>query len=171
MDKTTPPPIKTIIQPLSQTNTSMKANRIIRQIQILFWAIFGSLLAMLITILFMVHTFGAILDWPLSQREMLKSVILILSLGGIPASYFFHTKKVKHIPCELALADKLKQFRSSFFIKIATLEALGFLALLSYLVTADFTFIYVFALLFIAYFINVPSKRSIINELEPDETN
>ncbi len=148
----------------------MHSDRIIKQIRLLYWAIFGSLLAMLLTILFIVHTFGPITDWALSQREMLKSVILILSLTGIPASYFFHTKKVNHIPRELDLSDKLKQFRTSFFIKIATLEALGFLAILSYLVTADQTFIYIFALLFIAYFINVPSKRSIFNELEPDET-
>ncbi len=146
----------------------MQTNRVVRQIKLIFWAIWVALLAALITILIMRSAFGALIDYSLSQREMLKSVILILSLGGIPASYFFHSKKIKHIPRSMPMIEKLKQFRTSFFIKLATLEALAFLALLGHLLTADFTFIYVFTLLFIAYSINMPSKRSIFNELEKD---
>ncbi len=146
----------------------MQTERIIKQIKLIFWVIWSALLAALITILIMRSAFGALVDSTISQRETLKSIILILSLGGIPASYFFHSKKIKYIRKSLPMSEKLKQFRISFFIKIATLEALTFLALLGHLLTADFSFIYIFALLFIAYSLNMPSKRSIFNELEKD---
>lgn len=147
----------------------MEPDRIIKQIKLIFWAIFGTLTATLITILFMVDTFGPLMDWTLSHRESFKSVILILSLGGIPASYFFHNKKVKHIPGSMPLLMKLRQYRSSIFIKLATLEGLSFLPLTGYLLTADKTFLYVFALLFITFSISMPSKRNILNELEEDQ--
>lgn len=123
---------------------------------------------------FTIKATGPLLDWTLSQRENLKSVILILSLGGIPASYFFHSQKVKHIISDLPMQTKINQFKISFLIKIITLEALAVLGILSFMITADNTFLYIFSLLFVAYLINRPTKNSIIEEIEantPEETN
>lgn len=148
----------------------MQQDKIIRQIILIFWVLLGALTAMLFTALIIVKNIGPVIEWTVTQKETLKSVILILALGGIPASYFFHTKKVKHITQDLPITEKLKQFRNSFFIKITTLEALSVLGLLAYMLTADTTFLYVFALLFLAYIINRPSKNNILNEIEPEET-
>jgi hypothetical protein len=49
------------------------------------------------------------------------------------------------------------------------MEALAVLGLLGYLMSADTTFLYVFALLFLAFLINRPAKSNILRELEPDE--
>jgi len=114
------------------------------------------------------------MDWNLTQRENLKSVILILSLGGIPASYFFHSKKIKHLNPDLPLQLKINQYKTSFLIKIITLEALSVLGILSYMLTADNTFLYIFALLFLAYLINRPTQNGIIEEIEsnnPEKTD
>jgi ferric iron reductase protein FhuF len=126
------------------------------------------MVVMMIIALLVVKEMGAVIEWTLAQKENFKAVILILSLGGIPASYFFHTKKIKHLNQELSFDEKLMQYKSSFFIKIVTLEALAVLGLIGYMLTADNTFIYVFALLFLAYLINRPTLHSISNEIEPE---
>ncbi|PWD99923.1 hypothetical protein [Marinilabilia rubra] len=148
----------------------MHTHKIIRQIRFLFWGILLAMAAMFFIALFTVKNIGPVIEWTLVQKENFKSVILILALGGIPASYFFHSKKIKHIDSELPFEEKLKQFKSSFFIKIVTLEALAILGLIGYMLTADNTFLYVFALLFLAYLINRPTKNNITNEIEPEET-
>jgi hypothetical protein len=146
----------------------------ITQIKIIFWSLFSIMIIMLIIAYFTIKATGPLLDWSLSQRENLKSIILILSLGGIPASYFFHSKKVKHILSEWPMQTKINQFKISFLIKIVTIEALAVLGILSFMITADNTFLYIFSLLFVAYLINRPTKNSIIEEIEantPEETN
>lgn len=147
----------------------MQSEKIIRQIRLLFWGILLAMVAMFFIAFFAVKNIGPVIDWTLTQKENLKSVILILALAGIPASYIFHSKKIRHINVELPFEEKLKQFRSSFFIKIVTLEALSILGLIGYMLTADNTFLYVFALLFLAYLINRPTKNSISSEIEPEE--
>ncbi len=148
----------------------MKSDKIIQQINIIFWGLLGAMIVMLAIAIFTVKNIGPVQDWTLIQKENLKSVILILALAGIPASYFFHSKKIKHLDPELPMNEKLRQFKNSFFIKLATLEALSILGLIGYMLSADNTFLYVFALLFLAYIINRPNKNSILKEIEPEET-
>jgi hypothetical protein len=146
----------------------------VNQIKTIFWTLFGLMIVMLFMAVFIIKNTGPLIDWNLVQRENLKSVILILSLGGIPASYFFHSKKIKHLNPDLPLQLKINQYKISFLIKIITLEALSVLGILSYMLTADNTFLYIFALLFLAYLINRPTHNGIIEEIEPnkpDETN
>jgi hypothetical protein len=146
----------------------------INQIKTIFWTLFGLITVMLLMAVFTIKNTGPLMDWNLTQRENLKSVILILSLGGIPASYFFHSKKIKHLRPDLPLQMKIKHYKISFLIKIITLEALSVLGILSYMLTSDNTFLYVFSLLFLAYLINRPTKHGIIEELEansPDKAN
>ncbi|MFW6257775.1 MAG: hypothetical protein ACOC11_03220 [Prolixibacteraceae bacterium] len=141
-----------------------------RQIIILFRVLLAAMLLMFIVALMVVKNIGPVIEWTVSQKENLKSIILILSLGGIPASYYFHSQKIKHLAYDMPLQEKLIQFRSSFFIKIVTLEALSILGLIGYMLTADITFLYVFGLLFLAFLINRPTRRNILNELEPEES-
>jgi hypothetical protein len=146
----------------------MTTNKILRQIKFLFWAILAAMLLMMIIALLVVKKMGPVIDWSITQKENFKAMILILSLGGIPASYFFHSKKIQHLNQALSFDEKLIQFKTSFFIKIVTLEALAILGLIGYMLTADNTFMYVFALLFLAYLINRPTFHSISQEIEPE---
>ncbi|WP_234408418.1 hypothetical protein [Marinilabilia salmonicolor] len=99
----------------------------IKQIKIIFWALLIIMLIMAAMAFYVTRQTGPLMDWTLSQKENLKSIILILALGGIPASYIFHSKKVKHIDPELPMAQKVNQFKISYLIKIITLEALSVL--------------------------------------------
>ncbi|MFO7999649.1 MAG: hypothetical protein R6U46_00285 [Marinilabilia sp.] len=148
----------------------MKRDKIIRQIITIFWALLGAIGIIFIVALVIVETSGPVIEWSLTQAENLKAVILVLALVGIPASHYFHSQKIRHLDPDLALHEKLLQFRNSFFVKIATMEALSILGLLGYMITADTTFLYLFALLFLAFLINRPGKNSIIREIETDET-
>jgi hypothetical protein len=141
----------------------------IRQIITIFWSLSAAMVIMFFIALGVVKEMGPIVEWNLAQRENLKAIIIILALAGIPASHIFHSRKTRHIDSDLSLHSKLIQFRNSFFIKISTMEALAVLGLLGYLMSADTTFLYVFALLFLAFLINRPAKGNILRELEPDE--
>jgi hypothetical protein len=147
----------------------METDKTIRQIILIFWVLLGAMLAMLVIALMVVHNIGPVIEWTVSQKENLKSIILILALAGIPASYMFHGKKVKHIDQELPVHLKINQYRNSFFIKLVTLESLSVLGLIGFIFTADNTFLYVFSLLFLAYLINRPTKNNILAEIEPEE--
>jgi hypothetical protein len=147
----------------------METEKTIRQIIIIYWAIWGTMMVMFAVAIVAAKITVPIIDWTASQRETLKSVIIILSLGGIPASYFFHNQKIKHIPTDKPLGEKIRQFKTSFFIKIATLESLAILGLLGYMLSLDTAFLYIFGLLFLAYIINRPTKRNIFAEFESEE--
>ncbi len=146
-----------------------KKEKTIRQIITIFWALLGAMIIMFGIALWFVKDAGPVLEWNLTQRENLKSIILVLALAGIPASHFFHSRKTRHIDADLPFHEKLILYKNSFFVKIATMEALAVLGLLGYLVSADTTFLYVFALLFLAFLINRPGRNSITRELEPEE--
>lgn len=146
-----------------------KKEKTIRQIITIFWALFGAMIIMFGVALWVVKDAGPVLEWNLTQQENLKSIILVLALAGIPASHFFHSRKTRHIDADLSFHEKLILYKNSFFVKIATMEALAVLGLLGYLVSADTTFLYVFALLLLAFLINRPGRNSITRELEPEE--
>ena len=147
----------------------MEKEKKFRQIITIFWLLFGALIIMFGLALWVVENNGPIIEWNLTQKENVKSVILILALAGIPASHFFHSKKTRLIDPEIPFYEKLTRYKNSFFIKIVTIKALAVLGLLGYMASADTTFLYVFALLFVAFLINRPGKNSITRELIPEK--
>jgi len=147
----------------------MEKEKKFRQIITIFWLLFGALIIMFGLALWVVENNGPIIEWNLTQKENVKSVILILALAGIPASHFFHSKKTRLIDPEIPFHEKLTRYKNSFFIKIVTIKALAVLGLLGYMASADTTFLYVFALLFVAFLINRPGKNSITRELIPEK--
>jgi hypothetical protein len=148
----------------------MQKNKNITQIQYLYWGIFAVLILLALTASAIVTKNGALVVWTLQDIETLKSVIILLALGGIPAGFIFHTKKIKKIEPSLPIEQKLNQYRSSFFIKIVTFEGLGILSLIGYLVSADKTFLMIFGLLFVAYLLNIPVEHKILDEIGHDNT-
>ncbi|ASB49646.1 hypothetical protein [Alkalitalea saponilacus] len=145
----------------------MEKPNYLKQILLFYWFIFAALLVFAFIAISLGSKVSGVLDWSLQDVETLKSVIIILALGGIPAGFIFHNKKIKKLPQEMDMDNRIKQYRNSFFIKIVTFEALGIISLIGYLVSGDFAFVMIFALLFVAFLLNIPIKERIINELEP----
>jgi len=141
----------------------------LKQIQIIYWAIFAALLLMFGVSIFVLSDFGSVWDFSVNEKEIFKTGIVIIALFGIPAGYAFHKKKMSHLPTDLAIEEKLKAYKTSFFIKIVTLESLGIIALTGYLFSADVVFLFIFGLLFITYLLNIPTKVRVMDELNPNE--
>ncbi|WP_026473745.1 hypothetical protein [Alkaliflexus imshenetskii] len=143
----------------------MKKPHVFQQIQLIFWFIFAALLIFAVTAIMLAPKVNATINWSPQDLETLKSVIVILALGGIPAGFIFHTHQVKKIPADIPLHNKLLQYRNSYFIKIVTLEALAIIALIGHLISADKSFAIIFGLLFVAYTLNMPRWQNIIKEI------
>ncbi|TAJ09313.1 hypothetical protein DMA11_20330 [Marinilabiliaceae bacterium JC017] len=147
----------------------MKTETVYRQIKFLFFAILTGLIFFYLVAYFFVLKNGAVITLSMSQEATLKSFIIILSLLGIPASYIFHTKKTNHINEDLNLTQKLIQYRNSLFVKLMTFEGLALMGLLAWLLTANKTYLLIYAILVVAYVINYPGKQKIRTELRLEE--
>jgi len=100
---------------------------------------------------------------------VIKSVVIIALLAGIPISHIFFFKKIKHIDKTINLLDKIKAYQSAFIARIAMLEGIGILAAIGYLVSADNSFLYMFGVVFILFIIHAPTKNRISNDLNLTE--
>ena len=149
----------------------MNPSNYFNQIKILYWSILVALLFLLMLGVWAVGHLGGIWTIPAADKETFKTILILLSLMAIPAGYKFHQKRISHLNPELSLIDKLKNYRTSFFINIVSLEALAIIALTGYLFTADYVFLIIFGLLFVAFAINMPSKKRIEQELDQEQDN
>ncbi len=147
----------------------MERSTYLKQIILIFWIIFIAMLLMFAISIIVVAIYGKVWAWSVVSKETFKSVIVILSLMGIPAGYAFHKKWISHLSSGLSVSEKLRQYRISFFIKIVTLEALAIIALTGYLFSADVVFLLIFGLLFLAFVLNTPNRSRVMNDLEANQ--
>ncbi|WP_088653317.1 hypothetical protein [Geofilum rhodophaeum] len=139
----------------------------LRSLQIIYWAIFVGLAGFAIVAVGLGPEFasGGVLD--AGQIELLKSVIILLALAGIPSGFVFHNRKVRRIPHEWSWPEKMRVYRNSFLFKVAVLDSLGFLALIGFLLSANTAFLYIWALILVAFLLNVPTYSKVLLELDP----
>lgn len=140
-----------------------------KQIRWIYWIVFTFLVLFASTTVFVAPLFVGIIEWTASEIETFKTIIILLALAGIPAAFILHSNKVKRISSTLPFHNKVRQYKAGFFIKIITIEALAVLTLIGYLVTFEKTFLYMFALLFVAYLLTIPIASKIKEELEPEK--
>lgn len=139
----------------------------LRSLQLIYWAIFAGLVGFAVLAVGLGPKFaaGGILDS--GQLELLKSVIILLALAGIPAGFVFHNRKVRRIPHEWDWTAKMRMYRNSFLFKVAVLDSLGFLALIGFLLSANTAFLYIWALILVTFLLNVPTYSKVLLELDP----
>ncbi|MGQ1946236.1 hypothetical protein ACT3CD_03940 [Geofilum sp. OHC36d9] len=146
-------------------------HKIFKQIQLFFWLVFAALISFSVVTFAVAPMVSQFFNWTAQEVINFKSIIILLSLAGIPAAFVLHSKRVKRISASLPLHDRLRQYRAGFYIKIITFEALAVLSLLGYLVTFQQTFLIMSGLLGIAFLINIPVKGRILEELEPEASD
>ena len=113
---------------------------------------------------------GRVYELDAATENNLKSLIIILALAGIPASYMFQKRKISRLPNELPAEKKLHQYRMAFFIKIMTLEGLSLLSLLGYLITGNLNQLLIFGLIYLFLILNYPKTSAVLSELNIDQT-
>src|SRR5690554_5296043 len=142
-----------------------------KQMRWIYWIVFTFLVLFASITVLVAPMFVGIIEWTASEIETFKTVIILLALAGIPAAFILHSKRVRRISSSLPFHDQVRQYKAGFFIKIITIEALAVLTLIGYLVTFLNTFIYMFALLFVAYLLTIPIASKIVEELESPEVD
>ncbi len=144
----------------------MTANKTIKQIRLIYFIVSIMLGTFALLSFIYVAQVGQVYQLDPSTENNLKSLIIILALAGIPACYMFHKRKVSHINQELSIDKKLLQYRSSYFIKIVTLEGISLLCLLLYLMTGNINQLMIFGLVYLFLLLNYPGKSTIQSELK-----
>ncbi|MCT4587996.1 MAG: hypothetical protein N4A71_09255 [Carboxylicivirga sp.] len=149
----------------------MTPQKALKQIRLIYFIV-TILLALFAIFSFVFITVnGQVYQLDQAGEQNLKSLIIILALAGIPASYMFHNRKVKHINSELSTMQKLSQYRMAYFVKVMTLEGISLLSLLGYLIIGDVNQIMVFGLVYLFLVLNFPKKSNILEELNIDQTD
>ncbi|MCU4157233.1 hypothetical protein J1N10_14745 [Carboxylicivirga sp. A043] len=144
----------------------MTSKKALKQIKLIYFIICILLGVFAVASFIFVTLNGPVYIMDAAGQNNLKSLIIILALAGIPASYMFHNRKVKQINKEQQAHTKLQQFRTSYFIKIMTLEGVTLLSLLSYLMIGNINQMLVFGLVYLFLILNYPKQSSILSELE-----
>lgn len=142
---------------------------IFKQINFIYIAILSTKSVVAIVGVLLVYKLGALPVFDNSMQDLIKSIVVLALLIGIPVSHIFFHKRIKHINVDLPLAKKIQMYRSAFIVRIALLEAIGVIAMIGYIVSGDNSFLYMFGVVFVLFIIHAPTKVKIINELSLTE--
>lgn len=93
-------------------------------------------------------------------------VVPVVIVGAILASSVVFKAQLKSIKLKTELKEKMNDYRTSVIIKFALLEAPSMVALVCYLLTANFLFLGSAFLVIIFFLMNRPSPESAANDLE-----
>ncbi|MBN2164863.1 MAG: hypothetical protein JW717_01155 [Marinilabiliaceae bacterium] len=148
----------------------MNVKNELRIIRVIFFAVSVGLFVLFLISYFLVKQKGALVLFTPVQLQYFESVIILLSLAGIPASYYYHKKRMKHLSLEMKPVDLLKSFKSSFFIKLFLTEGLGVLSLVGFMLSANGTFLVIFAIFMVVIIINYPSYSRIADDMQISES-
>ena len=140
-----------------------------KTLNLIYRLILGSMSVAAIISVFMVFKLGNIQVFELSMLNLIKSVVIIALLVGIPVSHIFYHKRIKQINESLSLIKKLSAFKNAFIVRISMLEGIGILTCIAYLVTADKSFLYMFGVVFILFIIHAPTRNRISTDLNLNE--
>lgn len=99
------------------------------------------------------------------QAKMFSYFLPIVVIAIIPLGYVMYSKLCRGGKQRGSLEEKLTVYRSAVIIKLALIEAAGFLCLVFYILTASNQFLILFAIVIVAFLINKPSKHAMIRDL------
>ncbi len=148
----------------------MSPKKSLKQVKLIYFIVTAMLAIFAVLTYAYITLNGQVYELDTNAENNLRSLIIILALAGIPASYMFQKRKVSHLPGEWSADKKLQQYRLAFFIKIMTLEGLSLLSLLSYLMTGNLNQLMVFGLIYLFLVLNYPKTSTILNELNINQS-
>lgn len=144
----------------------MEIKRQLKTLNVLYVSILGILSVGALFVVIMVFNTGEIPIFNAGDVSLIKSVAIMALLVGIPVSHIFFYKKIKHINANLSVLKKIELYKFAFLVRISVLEAIGFLGLIGYWVSADKSFLYMFGVVFVLFLIHAPTKNKLMNDLK-----
>ncbi len=146
-----------------------EVNRKFKTLNLIYVAILASLSIAAIFSVIMVFKSGAMPVFGTGDNDLIKSIVIIALLVGIPVSHIFFYKKVKHIDKSLPVLQKMAMYQTAFIVRVSMLEGIGLLALIGYLISADKSFLYMFGVIFILFIIHAPTRNKLSSDLDLTE--
>ncbi len=117
----------------------------------------------LISILLQAKGFGTVGQ---EIDNVLLIVVPIFVLAGIFASNFVFKKKLSEVRKKSNLKEKMEEYQSALIIKLALIEGPSFFAVITYLLTDNYIYLGLTAILIIVFIIYAPNKTKFITDLE-----
>jgi hypothetical protein len=103
---------------------------------------------------------------PSSTEQIVKTIIYLLVIIIIPASFMFPQRLINRIDTSLHLSGKLLAYRQALFIRFSALTTAGLVVSLGFLLLADSSFMVVQAIVLVAFIIFKPTAFKIIADLQ-----
>lgn len=150
-------------------NKQKNLESIVKALKTLFGVIVLVLIIFFIGAAYLVKQNGALTIFTPIQLQNFESVIIVLSLLGIPAGHYYHKRRLLHLSLELPIETVLLRYRSSFFVKLAILEGLSMLSLIGYMLSGNGTFLIIYSIYLLVILINFPSRTRIADDLRREE--
>jgi hypothetical protein len=137
-----------------------------KSIRIIFFALLAAQLTFALVAFYLSLESGSAKANANSLRSIFLVIALVLALNGLVAGNMVYRSRLRKIIQNRNLSTKLNEYRSTFLIRLAMLEASTLFSLVAYLVTGDLIFIG-FAGMTLAYFVFLnPTKAGIAFDLE-----
>ncbi len=143
----------------------MEIKKQLKTLNLLYILILGVLSVGALFVVIMVYKAGEIAIFNEEDVSLIKTIVIIALLVGIPVSHIFFFKKIKHINPNLSVIKKIELYKTAFLVRITVLESIGVLGLIGYWVSADKSFLYMFGVVFILFLVHAPTKSKLINDL------
>lgn len=109
------------------------------------------------------------LNFSVVQVENTKSIVIILSLVLVPYAFYLHNRKVTEMNETKDVDERYALYIKGFRLKLILLVVVSAIAVIAYILTEHFAFLYIFLLALMAYLLNIPSGEKIENLLLPPD--
>ena len=141
----------------------------IKQLKKLFYILFTITIIFSLVVLLIVHRNGAWMTFNKQFQFIIENITYLLILIGIPGIYYIHQKNLKAIESMDSSEEKLKHYKTSFFIKIMIAESLIFISCILFLLQGTLNFLIIIAISLIYLLLNIPTFSKLASELHLNE--
>lgn len=139
---------------------------ILKNLSLIYGALFLGMLLFLVIASLVVSNSGALGNNDQQTNQILKWVVIALSVGGIPLAFAVPQKMIKSIDKSLSLTEKLKKYQQALIIRFAITEGSALLTTFAFLFTGDTDLILLLAIILLFYIISRPNPFKAATDLE-----
>jgi hypothetical protein len=110
-------------------------------------------------------------DWqPVAAelKQVFMYVVPVFIIGGYLGGKMLFKRSMKAAQNKAALSEKLAEYRSASIVRYALLEGPSMLALISYLITGELSFLVMAAFIIAIFLTIIPTPQKAISDLELD---
>jgi|GEM_PF-906035 len=142
----------------------MTSKPLINSLRIVFYALLaGQVFFLAVTA--MIHNFTPFVSFDGTFTKSMLLVCLFAAIGGIMGGKLVTRRQLDKIEQQMPLEQKVSRWRGVFILRLAMLEAPSFMAIVGFMLTANFVFAALSILLMAVFATNFPTYTKISAEL------